>query len=136
MTGVVDAVKNMYEGLHENQKTTLQLLELKKQMAGEIVDEVSQQFPELFLTVGKEMVVDYLVSEGFFDKIKDKMMESTIMKISASSARFKEWREQLGKVSTQEELKALKAKILGGMASAADPERSEDALVQSGAGAS
>lgn len=125
MKGVIDAVKDIYEGLHENQETKSALVELKTQIATEIVDEVEKQSPELFLSVGKDLIVDYLVADGLFDKIKDTMMGMTVMKISAFSEKFRYLREKIGKVSTQEELEGLKDQIIKDLHAEGSPTASQ-----------
>ncbi len=62
---VINAMKDIIETINkeEDTETTENLLELKKELATQIVDKMEADSPDLMLSMGKNVVVDYLVDE-------------------------------------------------------------------------
>lgn len=65
MTTLIDSVKTIINSVSESPdtETTANLLELKKELAMQIVDKMEADSPDLMLSMGKNVVVDYLVDE-------------------------------------------------------------------------
>ncbi len=127
---VINAMKDIIETINkeEDTETTENLLELKKELATQIVDKMEADSPDLMLSMGKNVVVDYLVDEWRTDKIHDAVVEQGLDALLSSHAwKLKERREKLGKVGTEAELQTLKTEIQNGTApwSAASTPSSE-----------
>lgn len=62
---VINAMKDIIETINkeEDTETTENLLELKKELATQIVEKMEADSPDLMLSMGKNVVVDYLVDE-------------------------------------------------------------------------
>ncbi len=112
---VLNAMKEIVEAVNETSEDTAtaeNLLNLKKELAEQIVEKMEAESPDLLLSMGRDFVVDYLVDEGMMDKIHDAFVEKGLDALTSVSPKLKELREKLGKVWTEAELQHLKAEIL------------------------
>lgn len=113
MANMIDAIKGIVESINENPEIKEELLNLKKELANEIIAKFEEEKPDLMLTIGRDLVSDYLIDEGWSDKIHDALVEKGIESLSSQAPELKEIREKLNKAKTEEELKHLKAEIIG-----------------------
>ena len=67
---------------------------------------------DLFLSIGRDSVVDYLMDEGFTDGIHDAVVEQALNSLSWLSWDLKNFRENLNNAATEQEIADLKNQIL------------------------
>ena len=67
---------------------------------------------DLFLSIGRDSVVDYLMDEGFTDGIHDAVVEQALNSLSWLSWDLKNFREKLNNAATEQEIADLKNQIL------------------------
>lgn len=114
MTTLMDSVKTMINSLSESSdtETTENLLDLKKELAEQIVEKLEVENSDFILSMGRDVVIDYLVEEWWTDKIHDAVVEQGLDAFLPSLAsELKERREKLKEASTEAELQRLKAEI-------------------------
>ena len=95
----------------EGSSTQEELVELKTDLAKAVVEKMKEKDPLSIVGIADDMVVDYLVSEWFFDAIKDNMMGKAL-ELSSLHGLLSEIREKLKKVDTKEQLDQLRAEVL------------------------
>ena len=95
----------------EASSTQEELVELKTDLAKAVVEKMKEKDPLSIVGIADDMVVDYLVSEWFFDAIKDNMMGKAL-ELSSLHGLLSEIREKLKKVDTKEQLDQLRAEVL------------------------
>lgn len=110
---LLNAMKDIYESVNEDSETAEKLLILKKEIADEIVEELNAKSPDFVVSLGKDLIADYLVDEGFSDRLHDSFVEKGLAALSGHAPKLKELREKLQKASTQEQLLSLKDEVFG-----------------------
>lgn len=98
---ILNALNEIVEAVNETSEDTAtaeNLLNLKKELAEQIVEKMEAESPDLLLSMGKDFVVDYLVDEGMMDKVHDAFVEKGLDALTSASPKLKELREKLGKV--------------------------------------
>lgn len=93
-------------------ETSENLLTLKKELAEEYIKKMEKEKSDLFLSIGRDSVVDYLVDEGFTDGIHDTVVEQALNSLSWLSWDLKNFREKLNNAATEQEIADLKNQIL------------------------
>lgn len=125
---VLNAMNEIVKAVNETSEDTAtaeNLLNLKKELAEQIVEKMEAESPDLLLSMGKEFVVDYLVDEGMMDKIHDAFVEKGLDARTSASPKLKELRGKLKEINSKEALESLKNEIL------ATPTPSETSAVSS-----
>lgn len=87
-------------------KDDTDILDLKKEIAEDIIQKFKDENTELLLWIGDDLIKDYLIDEGILDRIKDFAIEQWINLLNHSLL-LKWYREQLSKLSTRQELEAF-----------------------------
>lgn len=93
-------------------ETSENLLTLKKELAEEYIKKMEKEKSDLFLSIGRDSVVDYLMDEGFTDGIHDAVVEQALNSLSWLSWDLKNFREKLNNAATEQEIADLKNQIL------------------------
>lgn len=111
---VINTMKDIIETMNkeEDTETTQNLLDLKKELAEQIFEKLEAENSDFMLSIGRDVVIDYLVEEWWTDKIHDAVVEQGLDAFLPSLAlELKERREKLKEASTEAELQRLKAEI-------------------------
>lgn len=111
MVDLMHAITDIVEGFSEDSEAKEKLQDLKKEVAKIYLEKLEQEKPDLVLAVANDLVLDYLIDDGFTDKIHDAFVGNALTSASAQSADLKAFREKLNKASTAEELELLKSEI-------------------------
>ena len=69
MSSLGDALKEIVTNIKKDPETEAQLQEFRKEIAESYVQKLEKEKSDLFLSIGRDLVVDYLVDEGFTDSI-------------------------------------------------------------------
>ena len=69
------------------------------------------QKSDLFLSIGRDLIVDYLVDEGFTDSIHDAFVEKALISLSSNFSDLREFRDKLKNATTDDALSSLKIEI-------------------------
>lgn len=112
MANMIDAIKDIVESFQENSETKEELLNLKKELANEIITKFEEEKPDLVVSLGKDIISDYLVDEWWSDKIHDAVVEKGLESLSTQAPELKKIREKLNKAKTADQLNKLKSEIL------------------------
>lgn len=114
MADLADKIADFIDSkLDWNLGTSEELIQLKKEMATRVVDKIQEKKSDMVLSVGKDMIVDYLVDEWIQDSISDELILWNLIDVfSTSSWDLKTLREEIAKLKTQESLQAFEEKIL------------------------
>lgn len=105
------AITDIVEGFSEDSEAKEKLQDLKKEVAKIYLEKLEQEKPDFVLAVANDLVLDYLIDDGFTDKIHDALVGNALTSASTQSADLKAFREKLNKASTAEELELLKTEI-------------------------
>ena len=111
----LEAAKNVFSSIIDKadvSETSENLLVLKKELAEEYIKKMEKEKSDLFLSIGRDSVVDYLVDEGFTDGIHDAVVEQALNSLSWLSWDLKNFREKLNNAATEQEIADLKNQIL------------------------
>lgn len=112
MVDMISALKDTFESLTEDAETAEKLLELKKELAEEIAAKLAEQSWDLLISIGEEMVADYLVDEGLTDKLHDSFVGKGLETFGSQlTPKLQAAREKINKVKTEKELEILKSQI-------------------------
>lgn len=98
----------------EDSETKENLLDLKRELATDIVDKLEKEHFDLLLNFDKESVTNYLVHEDIVDGLLDSWFEKTVLQLSKLAPQLSAWREQIKNAQTAEALKKLETEILWG----------------------
>ncbi len=114
MADLADKIADFIDSkLDWNLGTSEELIQLKKEMATRVVDKMQEKKSDMVISVGKDMIVDYLVDEWIQDSISDELILWNLIDVfSTSSWDLKTLREEIAKLKTQESLQAFEEKIL------------------------
>lgn len=115
MAGLTESVVNILgNSLEWDSGTSEELLQLKKEMANRVVDKMQEKKWDLVLSLWKEMIVDYLVDEGWMDDaLSDELvLWNLIWVLSSSSEDLKNLRGEIVNLKTAEELKSFEERLL------------------------
>lgn len=111
----LEAAQDMFSSIMDKSdfsETSENLLTLKKELAEEYIKKMEKEKSDLFLSIGRDSVVDYLVDEGFTDGIHDAVVEQALNSLSWLSWDLKNFREKLNNAATEQEIADLKNQIL------------------------
>lgn len=111
----LEAAQDMFSSMMEKSdfsETSENLLTLKKELAEEYIKKMEKEKSDLFLSIGRDSVVDYLMDEGFTDGIHDAVVEQALNSLSWLSWDLKNFREKLNNAATEQEIADLKNQIL------------------------
>ena len=115
MANLLESIKDLLSSEKESDTTSKELIQLKKEVAQKIVDDVEKRHPDLFVSASKDLIADYLVSDGFWDSVMDNLvLENTVLKMTNQAQKFQQVKEQIDQAKTREELKQLEDSILNG----------------------
>ena len=92
----LEAAKNVFSSIIDKadiSETSENLLALKKELAEEYIKKMEKEKSDIFLSIGRDSVVDYLVDEGFTDGIHDAVVEQALNSLSSLSWDLKNFRE-------------------------------------------
>lgn len=106
-----EAFKNIVEELSKDPETEEKLTDLRKEIADAYVQKLKTEKSDLLLALGEDIVADYLVDEGFSDKLHDHLVEKALESVSSLSSDLKLFREKL-KAATEDDLQKLKTEIV------------------------
>jgi hypothetical protein len=84
----LEAAKNVFSSIIDKadiSETSENLLALKKELAEEYIKKMEKEKSDIFLSIGRDSVVDYLVDEGFTDGIHDAVVEQALNSLSSLS---------------------------------------------------
>lgn len=108
----LESAKELVTSVVNDKETSEDLLTLKKELAEEYVQKVEKEKSDVFLSIGRDVVVDYLVDEdGIWDAFNDAFIGKAMESLSSLSGDFKHFREKLNNASTQEDLASLRNEI-------------------------
>ena len=111
----LEAAQDMFSSIMDKSdfsETSENLLTLKKELAEEYIKKMEKEKSDIFLSIGRDSVVDYLVDEGFTDGIHDVVVEQALNSLSWLSWDLKNFREKLNNAATEQEIADLKNQIL------------------------
>lgn len=111
----LEATQDMFSSIMDKSdfsETSENLLTLKKELAEEYIKKMEKEKSDLFLSIGRDSVVDYLMDEGFTDGIHDAVVEQALNSLSWLSWDLKNFREKLNNAATEQEIADLKNQIL------------------------
>lgn len=111
----LEATQDMFSSIMDKSdfsETSENLLTLKKELAEEYIKKMEKEKSDLFLSIGRDSVVDYLMDEGFTDGIHDAVVEQALNSLSWLSWDLKNFREKLNNATTEQEIADLKNQIL------------------------
>lgn len=111
----LEAAQDMFSSIMDKSdfsETSENLLTLKKELAEEYIKKMEKEKSDLFLSIGRDSVVDYLMDEGFTDGIHDAVVEQALNSLSWLSWDLKNFREKLNNAATEQEIADLKNQIL------------------------
>ena len=111
----LEATQDMFSSIMDKSdfsETSENLLTLKKELAEEYIKKMEKEKSDLFLSIGRDSVVDYLMGEGFTDGIHDAVVEQALNSLSWLSWDLKNFREKLNNAATEQEIADLKNQIL------------------------
>lgn len=112
MTTFLETMQEVFSPA-EDHETSEKLLDLKKELAEEYVQRLEKEKSDLFLSVGRDIVIDYLVDEkGIGDVFNDTLIGKAMESLSSLSSDFKNFREKLNNATTEEDLASLKNTII------------------------
>lgn len=111
MSSLGDALKEIVTNLKKDPETEAQLQEFRKEIAESYVQKLEKEKSDLFLSIGRDLVVDYLVDEGFTDSIHDAFVEKALISLSSNFFDLKEFRDKLKNATTDDALSWLKTEI-------------------------
>ena len=94
----------------EASSTQEELVELKTDLAKAVVEKMKEKDPLSIVGIADDMVVDYLVSEWFFDAIKDNMMGKAL-ELSSLHGLLSEIREKLKRLILRNNLISLELRF-------------------------
>ena len=115
MANLLESIKDLLSSEKESDTTSKELIQLKKEVAQKVVDDVEKRHPDLFVSASKDLIADYLVSDGFWDSVMDNLvLENTVLKMTNQAQKFQQVKEQIDQAKTREELKQLEDSILNG----------------------
>lgn len=115
MANLLESIKDLLSSEKEADTTSKELIQLKKEVAQKVVDDVEKRHPDLFVSASKDLIADYLVSDGFWDSVMDNLvLENTVLKMTNQAQKFQQVKEQIDQAKTREELKQLEDSILNG----------------------
>ena len=115
MANLLESIKDLLSSEKESDTTSKELIQLKKEVAQKVVDDVEKRHPDLFVSASKDLIADYLVSDGFWDSVMDNLvLENTVLKMTNQAQKFQQVKEQIDQAKTREELKELEDSILNG----------------------
>lgn len=115
MANLLESIKDLLSSEKEADTTSKELIQLKKEVAQKVVDDVEKRHPDLFVSTSKDLIADYLVSDGFWDSVMDNLvLENTVLKMTNQAQKFQQVKEQIDQAKTREELKQLEDSILNG----------------------
>jgi len=114
MAGLTESVANMLgNGLEWDQGTSDELIQLKKEMANRVIDKMQEKKWDFSFSIGKDMIVDYLVDEGLKDSLKDELILWNLLNVfTSSSDDLKNLRGEIVNLKTAEELKDFEEKLI------------------------
>ena len=130
MSSLGDALKEIVTNLKKDSETEEKLQELRKELAESYVQKIEKEKPDLFLSIGRDSVVDYLVDEGFTDGIHDAVVEQALNSLSSLSWDLKNFREKLNNATTEQEIADLKNQILTPSIESESPSQDPDSTPQ------
>jgi hypothetical protein len=81
----LEATQDMFSSIMDKSdfsETSENLLTLKKELAEEYIKKMEKEKSDLFLSIGRDSVVDYLMDEGFTDGIHDAVVEQALNSLS------------------------------------------------------
>ena len=130
MSSLGDALKEIVTNLKKDSETEEKLQELRKELAESYVQKIEKEKPDLFLSIGRDSVVDYLVDEGFTDGIHDAVVEQALNSLSSLSWDLKNFREKLNNAATEQEIADLKNQILTPSIESESPSQDPDSTPQ------
>lgn len=94
-----------------DQETLASLIDLKKEIAEEVVDKMIKKNPESISVMFRKSAKDFLVDEWTFDdRVNDTFM-SIISWLDFIPTEFQKYREMLASANSKKELESLKTKI-------------------------
>lgn len=111
----LEAAQDMFSSIMDKSdfsETSENLLTLKKELAEEYIKKMEKEKSDLFLSIGRDSVVDYLMDEGFTDGTHDAVVEQALNSLSWLSWDLKNFREKLNNAATEQEIADLKNQIL------------------------
>lgn len=111
----LEAAQDMFSSIMDKSdfsETSENLLTLKKELAEEYIKKMEKEKSDIFLSIGRDSVVDYLMDEGFTDGIHDAVVEQALNSLSWLSWDLKNFREKLNNAATEQEIADLKNQIL------------------------
>lgn len=111
MSSLGDALKEIVTNIKKDPETEAQLQEFRKEIAESYVQKLEKEKSDLFLSIGRDLVVDYLVDEGFTDSIHDAFVEKALISLSSNFSDLKEFRDKLKNATTDDALSSLKIEI-------------------------
>lgn len=111
MSKLVDAIENITGEVMKDPESESHLQDLRKEIAESYIQKLEKKNPDLFLLLGKDLVVDYLVDDRFMDSIHDVLVEQTLGILSDHTSDLKNFREKLNNATTEEALSTLKSEI-------------------------
>lgn len=88
-----------------------ELLDLKEEVALSIAKELEKKHPELSV-VGAEIIADYLISDGFWDTLKDNAIKKLLEPLLQLFPEIEKYRKLLKETNSTEDLDKLKNEIL------------------------
>lgn len=129
----LEAAQDMFSSIMDKSdfsETSENLLTLKKELAEEYIKKMEKEKSDLFLSIGRDSVVDYLVDEGFTDGIHDAVVEQALNSLSWLSWDLKNFREKLNNAATEQEITDLKNQILTPSIESESPSQDPDSTPQ------
>lgn len=111
MSSLGDALKEIVTNIKKDPETEAQLQGFKKEIAESYVQKLEKEKSDLFLSIGRDLIVDYLVDEGFTDSIHDAFVEKALISLSSNFSDLREFRDKLKNATTDDALSSLKIEI-------------------------
>lgn len=111
MSSLGDALKEIVTNIKKDPETEAQLQGFRKEIAESYVQKLEKEKSDLFLSIGRDLIVDYLVDEGFTDSIHDAFVEKVLISLSSNFSDLKEFRDKLKNATTDDVLSSLKIEI-------------------------
>lgn len=136
MTTFLETMQEVFSPA-EDHETSEKLLDLKKELAEEYVQRLEKEKSDLFLSVGRDIVIDYLVDEkGIGDVFNDTLIGKAMESLSSLSSDFKNFREKLNNATTEQEITDLKNQILTPSIESESPSQDPDPISDTDSSAS